>query len=87
MPFPIVEKIRDEMSTWKAKALYFAGMVTLPKVVLQSIPIYLMYCVLKKVERYFRFFLWCHDEMRKGVHVVAWDTICRDKAVGGLGIR
>ena len=43
--------------------------------------------VLEKVERYFRFFLWNHDGMRKGVHAVAWDTICKNKTEGCLGIR
>jgi len=41
---PIVEKIIAMLSTWKVKALFFAGRVTLLKTILQSIPIYLMSC-------------------------------------------
>ena len=70
-------KIRNKLSTWKAKSLSFAGRITLLKVVLQSIPIYLISCawvprsVLVKLEKSFRFLMWCHDGARKGVHEVA----------------
>jgi len=43
--------------------------------------------ILEKVERYFRFFLWYHNRMRRYIHAVAWDTISRDIVEDGLGIR
>ena len=43
--------------------------------------------VIEKLKRYFRFFLWCHDGGRRGLHVAAWEKIGEDKVDGGLGIR
>lgn len=32
-------------------------------------------------------FIWGHTEIKKKVHLVAWDKVCWPKDQGGLGIR
>lgn len=34
-----------------------------------------------------RDFLWANNDTRKRVHLVNWNTVCRSRKIGGVGIR
>lgn len=77
----------------KANCLSMAGRVTLAKSVISAIPFYAMQstriptCVCNETEKLQRNFIWGHDENSRKVHTIGWDTICKSKDQGGLGIR
>ncbi|KAL7239794.1 hypothetical protein ACSBR2_005630 [Camellia fascicularis] len=39
------------------------------------------------IDRINRNFLWGDTETQKKVHLVNWDSVCKNKAEGGLGLR
>jgi len=90
---PLLEKIRGKLSAWKVRTLCFAGKSTLVQSVLQSIPVYVTSSgwvsesFLEKVDGYCRRFLWSKDGDSRGLSLVAWDSLCRLKANGGLGFK
>ncbi|GJU84513.1 hypothetical protein Tco_1292059 [Tanacetum coccineum] len=43
--------------------------------------------IIHDLEQLMRGFLWCQGELKKGRAKVAWDSVCKPKLEGGLGIR
>ena len=87
-------KDRDKVVyTWKANYLSIGGMITLIKLTLSNQPVYyfsLFKCpvsVIKRLKRLQREFLWHGNSNQKKFHLVDWDSICKPKESGGLGIR
>ncbi|XP_004297900.1 PREDICTED: putative ribonuclease H protein At1g65750-like [Fragaria vesca subsp. vesca] len=39
------------------------------------------------LDRLNRNFLWGHTEEKKKIHLVKWDTVCKPKCYGGLGLK
>ncbi|GKV21520.1 hypothetical protein SLEP1_g31494 [Rubroshorea leprosula] len=89
----ILEKIRSKLSGWKTKFFSMAGRATLVSFVLASIPNYFMQVmwlpssVHKEIDIISRNFLWGSVDDQRKIHLVDWDTICKPKTHGGLGIR
>ena len=89
----IVEKVQKRLAGWKARLLNLAGRVTLIKHVTSSLPVYSMQTVelpisvCDKLDSLNRNFLWGDTVDRKKVHLINWDTVCKSKDMGGLGIR
>ncbi|XP_028120068.1 uncharacterized protein LOC114317531 [Camellia sinensis] len=89
----ILEKLKQRLSGWKARHLSFAGRTTLIQAVTSVIPSYNMqtmelprkFC--DEVDRINRNFLWGDTDTHKKVHLINWDTVCRTKEEGGLGLR
>lgn len=81
------------MSTWKANYLSIGGRVTLIKSVLSNLPVYyisIFRCptsIIKRLERLQREFFWHGTSPQKKIHLVDWESICKPKEEGGLGIR
>ncbi|XP_035841406.1 uncharacterized protein LOC118488252 [Helianthus annuus] len=89
---PVVNRVGARLSKWKARHLSFAGRVTLAKSVLGSIPAYYLSlflapkCIIKKIDRIRRDFIWGITDTRKKFRWVRWDSMLRSKKSGGLGV-
>ncbi|KAK5846144.1 hypothetical protein PVK06_002415 [Gossypium arboreum] len=63
------------------------------KLVLQSIPVYVMQCfallkiLCRKLEGIMNKFWWSNNKSTKGIHWSNWDALCKPKNVGGLGFK
>ncbi|XP_060974305.1 uncharacterized protein LOC133039423 [Cannabis sativa] len=90
----IVEKLSSRLEGWRAKLLSQAARTTLIKSVLASIPIYTMSVymlprrITNKIDGILRKFWWT-GSIKEGRYLAlkAWDSICKPKVCGGLGIR
>ena len=89
----MLERIRNKLTSWKARALSFPGKTVLVQSVIQSIPVYLMSSgwvpktPLDKIKSYCRGFLWSKDHGRHGIPLVSWEKMCRNRGDGALGFR
>nr|GEW88003.1 hypothetical protein [Tanacetum cinerariifolium] len=81
------------VNDWRNKFLSLVGRLQLIRSVLSSIHIYwasifiLPNHIVHDLEQLVRVFLWCQGEMKKGKAKVAWDSVCKPKHEGSLGIR
>ncbi|XP_025678312.1 uncharacterized protein [Arachis hypogaea] len=89
---PIIDKVEEKLSLWKAKVLSKAGKLVLIKSVLNSLPVYYLslykmpQIVAKKLISLQRRFLWSKEDGRNGMALVRWEVVQAPKKLGGLGI-
>lgn len=89
---PVIDRCKAKLSGWKASMLSIGGRITLIKSVLASMPLYFMSIshmpkgVKADLDKIQRNFLWGGSEGRKKLHWVDWNTVCKHKSEGGLGI-
>ncbi|KAK4275693.1 hypothetical protein QN277_018732 [Acacia crassicarpa] len=89
----IVDKVRVRLSNWKATSLSLAGRATLVSLVTSAIPGYTMQTVAlpkgtcEDIEKQNRRFLWGSTLEKRKTHLVDWDTVCKPKKNGGLGLK
>ena len=89
----IFEKTQKKLSGWKSRLLNLAGRVTLVKHVTSCLPCYHMQTmalpmsVCKSFDKMNRDFIWRDTGNTKRIHLVNWDTVCKNKKQGGLGVR
>lgn len=93
---PLVKKFKQKLASWKADSLNQAGRLVLVKSVLDSLPVYWMSVhlippsICDTLERIRRNFFWGHIEGNEGshkkLHLIKWESICRPKNQGGLGL-
>ncbi|XP_077214052.1 uncharacterized protein LOC143848883 [Tasmannia lanceolata] len=90
---PILEKIQKRISVWTNKSLSRAGRAELIKSVLSTYQVYwsaafhIPRSVLEKIEKIFRDFFWSGCKRERKWQNISWETICKPKREGGLGIR
>eukprot|EP00253_Pinus_taeda_P035003 PITA_35003 len=90
---PVLNKLKDKISEWTNRALNLVGRLVLTKVVLQCIPIYMLFAipalanVLTNIRNIQRDFLWGKYEEKSKWALVAWDRVCKPKSHGGLGLH
>jgi hypothetical protein len=89
----IVDRIADQLPSWKADLLTKPGRKVLIQSVLTGMLIYLAIAIdllawaLKLIDKFRRgFFLWGHKEVKGGHCQIAWGKACRPLELGGLGI-
>nr|KYP77075.1 Putative ribonuclease H protein At1g65750 [Cajanus cajan] len=89
----VMDHINRRLSSWKTKTLSFAGRLTLTKSVLATIPSYTMQIVLlpkqlcDDIDKSYRSFIWGQDSGKRRIHALTWETLCKPKDDGGLGLR
>lgn len=88
---PIISRINKRLAGWKGCFLSKGGRLVLLKSVLASPPTYFLSLlhipasVERKIEKCQRDFLWGKWDNKEGMHMVAWEDICKPKRLGGLG--
>src|SRR4051812_15617576 len=89
----LISFLKKRLVVWRGKNLSIAGRVVLINAVLNAIPIYSLsfYKALSKVLNDIRSiqsnFLWSGGDLVKSIHWVSWDTVCKPREEGGLGVR
>lgn len=89
---PIIERVQNRLSSWKAKNLSFGGRLTLVKSVLGSLPIYFFSffkaptSIIEHLERLRIRFLWGGSEEKNKVNWVVWKVVLVPKDMGGLEV-
>lgn len=90
---PVIDKVADRLPTWKSGLLNSGGRLTLTKVTLNAIPIYISIALImppwaiKAMEKLMRAFLWCGSDVVSGGRcLVAWPKVCCPRDRGGLGL-
>ncbi|GAV85045.1 hypothetical protein CFOL_v3_28485, partial [Cephalotus follicularis] len=90
---PLVAKIQQRLSGWKAKVLNLAGRATLIQSATSSNPFYSMQTqplplsTCDSIDKLNINFLWNDWPDAHKIHLVNWETVCKQKNFGGLGIR
>ncbi|GAU26327.1 hypothetical protein TSUD_56250 [Trifolium subterraneum] len=90
---PVVSRIRKRLSGWKCKNLSFGGRLILLKFVMSSVPVYFLSFfkapsgIISSLESMFSHFFWGGCEENRKTSWIKWDSICLNKANGGLGVR
>ena len=92
----IYNKFKTKLTLTKANILNHAGRLTLIQSVFASIPIYYVANILftkkflAKITTIIRTFWWQgvqKDQEKKPIHYRSWESICKPKKEGGLGIK
>ncbi|KAG7536626.1 Reverse transcriptase zinc-binding domain [Arabidopsis suecica] len=90
---PLIEKIRNRITSWTGRFLSFAGRLQLIKSVLSSITNFWLSAFrlpskcIKELESLFSAFLWSGVELNSRKAKVAWLDVCKPIKEGGLGLR
>jgi hypothetical protein len=90
----IIDKVLGRIEGWKAKSLSQAGRLVLIKSVAAALPSYAMSSFLlpksfcAEMDRIFKNFWWGFSASKtRNLTLKAWDSICKPKELGGLGLR
>lgn len=90
---PLVDRVENRLPSWKGSTLSRGGRLTLINDVLTSIPSYWMSFfilpswVVDRIDKIRRVFLWNGSSTVSGIKCLRnWDSVCRSKSQGGLGI-
>ncbi|KAF8402130.1 hypothetical protein HHK36_013082 [Tetracentron sinense] len=90
---PLLDRITKWISSLKNNWLSYGGRIQLIQSVLNSFHHYwcsvfcLPQAIIGAIEKLFAKFIWAGPEMQRATYKVAWESICRPKVEGGLGIR
>ncbi|XP_038986473.1 uncharacterized protein LOC120111970 [Phoenix dactylifera] len=85
--------IRQRVEGWQRHSLSMMGRITLVRLVLSSIPTYLLstsfilVAVLRTIEQLLRSFIRGRQGGRDGIHLLAWEVVCQPTRWGGLRVQ
>lgn len=93
---PLTKKVSMRLARWRCNTLSKQGRLTLINAVVDALPLYwtTLYRLPKgtvaEIEKVKRRFLWRvmgeTDKIQIKLHLVNWQTICKSKIAGGLGV-
>ncbi|KAK3220389.1 hypothetical protein Dsin_014359 [Dipteronia sinensis] len=89
---PVINKVNQRLAPWKRGCISKGGRLILIRAVFSSLPNYFMSVfsipvgVAGKIEKLQRGFFGGDGAIKRKVHAVDWDTVCKRKNHGGLGI-
>ncbi|KAK9749825.1 hypothetical protein RND81_02G153300 [Saponaria officinalis] len=89
----LVDKVTARITLLGSKKLSYAGRLVLIKAVYSTLHNYwarifiLPKNVLNRIDAICRKFLWHGNDSKESPPLVAWDTICQPKRLGGLGLK
>ncbi|CAN6873757.1 unnamed protein product, partial [Brassica oleracea] len=89
----IQDRLQNRINLWSGKLLSKGGKEVLIKSVAQALPTYVMSCFLlpleitRKLTRAISRFWWSTKQNNKGLHWIAWKSICIPQDKGELGFR
>lgn len=89
----IQDKISSRLAGWKARALSQAGRTILLQSVISALPAYYMSIfmlpkrVYRSIDIRMKNFFWGFDGESRHFHPKSWESICKLKTYGGLGLR
>lgn len=89
----MIDKLRQKVTHWTHCWLSSAARLTLLKSVIQALPIYRCFVqaapmyFLKEFDALSRQFLWSGNLLSSKWSLVKWESVCRPKQEGGLGLR
>jgi hypothetical protein len=89
----LLSRLHKKLSNWTFRPLNLASRLVLLKSILQAIPLYLFSAlvisktILNVIKGLQRNFLWQGSLASKKWALVTWNTICKPKDKGGLGLR
>ncbi|XVF79317.1 hypothetical protein PTKIN_Ptkin14bG0211600 [Pterospermum kingtungense] len=89
---PVIRKCEKRLAGWRARSLSMGGRLTLINSILSSLPNYYLslfqipVSVKNKLEMKIRRFLWGGSLEVRRIHWVNWNTVCKHKSQGGIGI-
>lgn len=90
---PLLQSVRKRLESWECRTLSPGSRMTVIRIVLCSIPIYLFQviqpplAVLDQLEIIFNGFLWGSRPSGKRWHWARWSRACLPVSEGGLGFR
>lgn len=89
---PLIEKIRNQISKWTARALSFAGRLQLISSVLSITNFWisafrLPKAYIEEIDKLCSALLWSGQVLNPRKTKVAWKDVCISKNEGGLGLR
>ncbi|KAI0515950.1 hypothetical protein KFK09_008621 [Dendrobium nobile] len=89
----ILDNALKKIGMWGSKLLSMAGKLNLINYVLLALPTFhttlslVPKRILLEIEKACRKFIWSKGNGEKGLHYISWDTLCKPKKVGGMGIN
>nr|GEZ41484.1 hypothetical protein [Tanacetum cinerariifolium] len=88
----LIDKARKRVLDWKNKSLSFAGRLQHTKSIVSSMQVYwasmfiLLISISDEIGKLMRDFLWNFGVFKRGKAKVNWNSFCKPKVEGGLGI-
>lgn len=89
----LINRFSIYLAHWKKHYLRKAGPLTLIKLTLATLPVYMVALfvapcsVVNEREMIMRKFLWVSMEEKMKFHILSWDQVCISLTFGGLGIK
>lgn len=89
----VIERVHRWLAGWKGLYLSKGSRITLIKLVFTNLPTYFLslfvipFLVANMIKKYQRDFLWGKNREGKGLHLIAWEEVCKPKMSGELGIK